>query len=269
MLGQRIGFIGAGQMAEALMRGLIDAGLSSADRITASDAVADRLEYICSEVGVATTSSNSEVVKKSEIIILAVKPNIVPDVLEDILSHIGDGHLVVSIAAGVPLSRLQDGLPGSRIVRVMPNTPCLVREAAAGFALGEHATDEDRETVNQILSAVGRAFCLEEKLLDAVTGLSGSGPAYVFILIEAMADGGVRAGLPRDVAQTLAAQTVLGSAKMVLETGDHPGILKDRVASPGGTTIAGIHELEKGGFRDALMEAVVAAAKRSKELGEE
>jgi pyrroline-5-carboxylate reductase len=269
MLEERLGFIGAGQMAEALMRGLVRSGTAVADRIMASDVRDERLEYIRNEVGVETTTDNLAVVAYSHILVLAVKPNVVTSVVQEIKGRLSDKHLVISIAAGVPLAKLERDLPPSaRVVRVMPNTPCLVGETAAGYALGRNATEEDAKKVEQILSAVGRSFRLEEKLLDAVTGLSGSGPAYVYILIEALADGGVRAGLPRNVALELAAQTVLGAAKMVLETGLHPGELKDRVASPGGTTIAGIHELERAGFRAALINAVQAATTRARELGQ-
>mmetsp|Transcript_19090 Transcript_19090/g.26865 ORF Transcript_19090/g.26865 Transcript_19090/m.26865 type:complete len:181 (-) Transcript_19090:153-695(-) len=179
-------------------------------------------------------------------VIIAVKPGIVPYVLKDIASHIGKETIIVSIAAGVSISSMESHLPdGTRIVRVMPNTPCLVGATASAYALGRCASVENGKEVEKILSACGKTFHVKENLLDAVTGLSGSGPAYVYIMIEAMADGGVRMGLPRSVALSLAAQTVFGAAKMVLETGEHPGLLKDKVASPGGTTIAGIHALER------------------------
>ena len=269
MLEERLGFLGAGQMAEALIRGLIQSGACEPARIVASDVAPARRECLASELGIKTTADNSEVVATSDIVILSVKPKTIPDVLSEVTESVTPKHLVVSIAAGIALSKLEGLLPDSaRVIRVMPNTPCLVGEMAAGYALGRNATAEDSEKVESILSACGRSFCLEEKLLDAVTGLSGSGPAYIYLLIEAMADGGVRCGLPRPVALELAAQTVLGSAKMVLETGLHPGELKDRVASPGGTTIAGIHELERSGFRAAMMNAVEAATERSKALGQ-
>jgi pyrroline-5-carboxylate reductase len=234
----------------------------------ASDVAPERLDFIRRETGVETTRDGLSVVRRSQILILAVKPTIIPSVLQEIRDEITADHLVISIAAGIRLSRLEEGLPTTaRVVRVMPNTPCLVGETAAGFALGRNATDADRKMVEHILAAVGKSVCLDEKLLDAVTGLSGSGPAYVYMMIEALADGGVRVGLPRDVSLKLAAQTVLGAAKMVLETGAHPGELKDRVASPGGTTIAGIHELERAGFRGAVINAVKAGTERAKELG--
>ena len=177
------------------------------------------------------------------------------------------GKLVISIAAGITLKTLDAALPKSRLVRVMPNTPCLVGESASGYSLGPRATEADGALVKQLLESVGRAFVVDEKLLDAVTGLSGSGPAFVYVAIEALSDAGVRMGLPRDVALQLAAQTVRGAATMVLETGEHPGVLKDRVTSPGGTTIAGLAALESGGFRGTLIAAVEAATRRSIELG--
>ncbi len=268
MLEKRLGFVGAGQMAEALMRGIIESGLSLPEHMMASDVDQQRLEFIQQVTEVETTTDSGQVAEHSQILILAVKPNIIPLVLPDLQPFVNDEQLIISIAAGVTLQILESGLPGARIVRVMPNTPCLVGETAAGFALGQNADAADGQTVERLLSAVGRSYQLDEKLLDAVTGLSGSGPAYVYMVIEALADGGVRMGLPRRIAQELAAQTLLGSAKMVLETGKHPGALKDMVASPGGTTIAGIHELESGGLRAALINAVRAATERSQELAQ-
>eukprot|EP00956_Cyclotella_meneghiniana_P045425 scaffold368165_cov83-Cyclotella_meneghiniana.AAC.6 len=185
----------------------------------------------------------------------------------DIMDAKDSGAVIISIAAGITLETLEKALPGRRVVRVMPNTPCLVGEAACGFALGTLATDEDRTLVKTLLDAVGLSMEVSETLLNAVTGLSGSGPAYVFQFIEALSDGGVRAGLPRNVATMLAAQTVKGAAEMVLSTGKHPGQLKDAVTSPGGTTIAGVEALEKGGFRATTISAVTAATKRSMQLG--
>lgn len=268
MLEQRIGFLGAGQMAEALMRGWLNAGITAPEKIIASDVVAARRERLARELGIATTAENREVAQQGDLLFLTVKPPVVAPVLEEIRADVQPKHLVVSIAAGIPLRVIEAHLPeGTRAIRVMPNTPCLVGATAAGFARGSHATDEDERTVQILLDAVGRSFVLEERLLDAVTGLSGSGPAFVYVIIEALADGGVRMGLPRSVAQELAAQTVLGAARMVLETGQHPAQLKDAVASPGGTTMAGLHALERGGLRAALMDAVEAATLRSQELG--
>jgi pyrroline-5-carboxylate reductase len=204
----------------------------------------------------------------ADVLVLAVKPQVMAAVLADVKPAVTAKQLVISIAAGWALDALAAGLPaGTRLVRVMPNTPCLVGASAAAFTPGPAVTAEDRLTVQRLLTAVGTAVELPEHLLDAVTGLSGSGPAYVFVLIEALADGGVKAGLPRTVAQALAAQTVFGAAKMVLETGRHPAELKDAVASPAGTTVAGLAVLERAGFRAAAIDAVVAAAERAKELG--
>lgn len=265
----RVGFIGAGQMATALARGLISAGFTSSDQIVASDVVPAAREHFVQETKASTVGSNAEVVAASQIVILAVKPQQMSGVLAELKGHVTSQHLVISIAAGVPLKTMVVGLGEQvRLVRVMPNTPCLVGASASGFAIGGAATKDDAVLVEQLLSAVGIAVSVDEKLLDAVTGLSGSGPAYVYQIIEALSDGGVRVGLPRDVATKLAAQTVMGAAKMVLETRQHPGVLKDAVTSPGGTTIAGLHALERGGLRSALMNAVESATNRSKELGQ-
>ncbi len=264
----KIGFVGAGNMAEALMKGIISAGMALADDITASDVMPERRDFIAKTIGVGVTGDNIEVVRSSDIIVLAVKPNHVGPVLEELKPYLSSDHLLISIAAGVKIDVMERHLNwGVRVVRVMPNQPCLVGASASAFALGRSARKEDKETVQRVLESVGVAFALDEKLLDAVTGLSGSGPAYVYMFIEALADGGVLAGLPRDVATILAAQTVFGSAKTMLETRKHPGELKDMVASPGGTTIEGIRTLEESGFRGAVMDAIEAGAKKSAELG--
>jgi pyrroline-5-carboxylate reductase len=263
-----IGFLGAGQMATALAKGWSKAGLLDAARSRASDLFAEARTAFESATRIHATAVNAEAVAGVDVVVLAVKPQVMPAVLADLKPVVTPRHLVISIAAGWTLESLAAGLPsGTRLVRVMPNTPCLVGASAAAYAAGPSATAEDKATVQRLLQAVGTAVELPEHLLDAVTGLSGSGPAYVFVLIEALADGGVKAGLPRNVAQALAAQTVFGAAKMVLETGQHPAALKDTVASPAGTTIAGLTALERGGFRAAAMEAVVVAAERAKELG--
>jgi pyrroline-5-carboxylate reductase len=268
-LTQRIGFIGAGQMARAMAAGFVKAGLVGGSQIIASDPIEDSRKEFAVQVPKATVSDeNLSVAGQADLLILAVKPQQLGSVLEGLSDAITDKHLVISIAAGIRLSKIASSLqPGVRLARVMPNTPCLVGETASGYCLGEHATAADAELVGRLLNAVGKAFRVDEKLLDAVTGLSGSGPAFVYVMIEALSDGGVRMGLPREVALALAAQTVLGAAKMVLETGEHPAILKDRVASPGGTTIAGLQALETGGLRAALISAVEAATRRSIELG--
>jgi pyrroline-5-carboxylate reductase len=264
-----IGFLGAGKMATALAKGFIPAGLVTAEQILASDPNEGACAFFAKEVGAKTTAFNPDVVKFAKVLILAVKPDQVGGVLAEVRSHFTERHLLISIAAGVPLARLEAGLgAGARVIRVMPNTPALVGASATAFALGQSALPEDGALAQKLFSAVGLAFQLKESLLDAVTGLSGSGPAYVYLFIEGLSDGGVAAGLPRDVATELAAQTVLGSAKMVLETRLHPGALKDMVTSPGGTTIEGLHELEKGKLRGALISAVRAATEKSKKLGQ-
>jgi pyrroline-5-carboxylate reductase len=264
----RVGFLGAGKMATALARGWIAAGLLTPERCRASDPVPAARQAFATETGASVGTSNREVVGSSDLLLLAVKPQNMTEVLADVAPAIGSHHLIVSIAAGVTLGQLAATLGAERrLVRVMPNTPCLVGASASGYAAGPAATADDIALVDRLLNVVGVAFRLPEHSLDAVTGLSGSGPAFVYTVIEALSDGGVRVGLPRDVAAALAAQTVLGAARMVLETGLHVGALRDQVTSPGGTTIAGLHALERGGLRAALMDAVEAATKRSKELG--
>jgi pyrroline-5-carboxylate reductase len=265
-----IGFLGAGKMATALARGFIQARVLPPRQIVASDvAPAAGAAFQKAVPGARLASSNRDVAKQARVLVLAVKPDQVETVLNEVKPLFTSNHLLISIAAGVPLSRLQAALgEAARVVRVMPNTPALVGAAACGYAPGKRATPEDASLVQRLLAAVGVAFPVKESLLDAVTGLSGSGPAYACLVIEALSDGGVAAGLPREVATRLAAQTLLGSARMVLETGLHPGALKDMVASPGGTTIEGLHELEKAGLRAALINAVRAAAEKSRKLGQ-
>jgi pyrroline-5-carboxylate reductase len=263
-----IGFLGAGQMESALARGWIEAGLVTAERTTASDPLPAARQTFTESTGAKAFPNNREVVERSDLIVLAVKPQSMAALFREVRPHLTSAHLVVSIAAGLTLRSLADGLGADRrLIRVMPNTPCLVGASASAFAPAETATTDDVALVERLLTAVGRAVRLPDHLLDAVTGLSGSGPAFVYLIIEALSDGGVRVGLPRETATVLAAQTVMGAAKMVLDTGLHPGVLKDRVASPAGTTIAGLHALERGGVRAALMNAVEAAAMRAAELG--
>jgi pyrroline-5-carboxylate reductase len=267
--GPRVGFLGAGRMATALGRAWVAAGLTAPDRVLASDPVAAAREAFAAD-GLRAIGDNRAVVAESDLLVLAVKPQHMRALLEEIRHDIDRRHLVVSIAAGFTLRQIAEIItPWQRLVRVMPNTPCLVGASASAYCPGESATAEDVALVEQLLKAVGLAVRLPEGQLDAVTGLSGSGPAFVYVMIEALSDGGVRMGLPRDAATALAAQTVLGAAKMVLETGQHPGTLKDAVASPGGTTIAGLHALERGGVRAALMDAVEAATRRATELGKQ
>ncbi len=266
--GMQVGFLGAGRMATALARSWVQAGLVHPTRCRATDPVPQARQIFTAETGCAATADNRAVAAASDLLVLAVKPQVMAPLLAEIRGDLRSP-LVVSIAAGITLRQLTEGLgPRCRVVRVMPNTPCLVGASASGYTPGETATPEDVAVVDRLLNAVGRAFRLPEHLLDAVTGLSGSGPAFVYLMIEALSDGGVRVGLPREVATVLAAQTVLGAARMVLETKEHPGALKDMVASPGGTTIAGLHALERGGVRGALMDAVEDATRRATELGQ-
>ncbi len=255
-------------MATALGQGFVRAGLVAAKNLLAADPVPEARERFAKATGGRTTAKNGELIGQSDVIFLAVKPQQLGRVLAELQGEISPEQLVVSIVAGARLARLAERLgPQVRLVRVMPNTPCLVGQGACAYCLGERATAEDGQLVGQLLQAVGIAFAVEEKLLDAVTGLSGSGPAFVYLVIEALSDGGVRMGLPRSIATALAAQTVLGAGQMVISTGEHPAVLKDRVASPGGTTIAGLQTLEEGGLRAALMAAVESATQRSAELG--
>jgi pyrroline-5-carboxylate reductase len=255
-------------MARALAKGFVNAGLVKAEQIVAADPVPAAARQFVDEVpGASLVTSNAAVVSQASVIFLAVKPQSMPAVFAELSGKIPAGKLFVSIAAGITLARLTDGLKCGRVIRVMPNTPALVGEGASAYALGPDATAEDGQLVGRLLGAVGKAHVVDEKLLDAVTGLSGSGPAFVYVMIEALSDGGVRMGLPREVAAALAAQTVKGAATMVLETGEHTSVLKDKVASPGGTTIAGLQALEDRGLRGALIAAVEAATRRSQELG--
>lgn len=268
MLKQRIGFIGAGQMATALAHGFVKAGLVPGSNLVAADPDESARRRFAETTGGRAADQNGLVTSESNILFLAVKPQQMAAVATGLRGRIAADALVVSIAAGIRLSTLADWLGEVRIVRVMPNTPCLVGRGACGYCLGERATAADGELVGRLLGAVGVAYQVEEKLLDVVTGLSGSGPAFVYVMIEALSDGGVRMGLPRHVAAALAAQTVRGAAEMVVTTGEHPGVLKDRVTSPGGTTLAGLQALETAGFRAALMAAVEAATRRAAELGD-
>jgi pyrroline-5-carboxylate reductase len=264
----KIGFLGAGRMATALARGFIQGGLAAKTDILASDPVGAARKAFSEESGAKAIDDNLEVAQFARVLLLAVKPDQVANVLREISNFLTGEHLLISIAAGVTLARLEQGSGGrGRVVRVMPNTPALLGASATAFAAGSTATPADVKLVEKLFSAVGIAMQVKESLLDAVTGLSGSGPAFAYLFIEALSDGGVAAGLPRDVATRLAAQTVMGSARMVLETGKHPGALKDMVTSPGGTTIEGLHELEKGKLRGAVISAVRAAAEKSRKLG--
>ena len=264
----RFAFLGGGNMAEALIKGLLTGLAVNPRHIVATDVIRERRDYLREAYGICTSDDNPQAVRDSQVIFLAVKPQTVPALLESIAPEVNRDKLIVSIAAGVPLPTLQQALADdSRVVRVMPNTPALVLAGAAGISPSAVATPADIALVERIFNVVGRATVVSDSMMDTVTGLSGSGPAFIFALIEGLSDGGVLMGLDRPTATMLAAQTVLGAAKMVLETGKHPGELKDMVTSPAGTTIAGMQALEDGGLRGLMMAAVRRATERSQELG--
>ncbi|HWP92959.1 MAG TPA: pyrroline-5-carboxylate reductase [Thermodesulfobacteriota bacterium] len=264
----KIGFIGAGNMAEALVKGLLSSDVFKNDQIIMSDVVTERLNFISSQYHVRTTSNNNEVAKSSDLVVLAVKPNLIGVVLDEIKTLLTSRKILISIAAGITTSFISRFIKKkTKIARVMPNTPALVLAGASVVYCNSLITREEREKIKHIFQSIGVVHIIEnEELLDAVTGLSGSGPAYVAMFIEALSDGGVKMGLSRDMALNLAAQTVYGTAKMVLESGIHPAELKDKVSSPGGTTIEGIKELEVHGLRGSVISAVESATRRSKEL---
>jgi pyrroline-5-carboxylate reductase len=263
-----IGFVGAGNMAEAMLRGLLRGKDFAPEQISASGPREERVRELREKYGIHATTDN-HVPASAEIVVLSVKPQIMSRVLNEVAGTISPEALVISIAAGVPVATIQTRLTsGTRVIRAMPNTPALVDAGATAIAGGEHARESDLADAKRIFDAIGLTVILEESQLDAVTGLSGSGPAYVFLILEALSDAGVKVGLSRRTAQLLAAQTLLGSAKLLLETNEHPGRLKDMVTSPGGTAITGLHTLEHGGVRTTLMNAVEAATRRSRELGE-
>lgn len=264
---KKIGFIGTGKMGEALIKGILHSRLVPPSNIYASDLDYVKLQLMEKDYGIIACEDNCDTVEKSDIIIIAVKPNIVPVVLEEIKESLKN-RLIISIAAGVSIDTYENALPaGTKVVRVMPNIAATVKEAVSSICLGTAVSREDTDVAVDVFNAIGRTIILPEHLMDAVTGLSGSGPAYIFMIIEALADGGVHEGLDRKTARLLAAQTVLGAAKMVLDDGTHTADLKDMVTSPGGTTIRGIRVMEQYGVRVAMMNAVIAASERSRELG--
>lgn len=265
---RHVGLVGTGNMGEALIHGLLHGHLCRPDQILCSDTRPERLKAIREKYGVKGTSHNTEVVKQSDLIIIAVKPQIMKNVVEEIAKYLNLSKLIISIAAGVPLEAIESCAKKElKLIRVMPNICVSVREGVSAIAGGRHALKEDLMMAKTIFDSVGKSLFIDEYLLDAVTGLSGSGPAYIFLIIDALADAGVKVGLSRDDALILASQTVLGAAKMLIETGEHPGKLKDMVTSPGGTAIAGLHTLEEGGLRTTLINAVEVATQRSEALG--
>jgi pyrroline-5-carboxylate reductase len=267
--GKRFAFVGAGNMAEALIRGLLASGSVAAQDITISNRRREKAERNAERLGVRAATDNIACVHEADVVMLCVKPQVMRAVLDQCGRDVPSDALVISVAAGIPTQAIEAHLsPGQRVVRSMPNTGALVRQSATAIAPGSSATEADLAVAREIFDQVGRTVVVEEHNLDAVTGLSGSGPAYIFLIIDALADASVKVGLSRDVGLELAAQTVLGSAQLLLQTGEHPGRLKDQVTSPGGTAIAGLHTLEAGGLRTTLINAVEAATRRARELGD-
>lgn len=272
--GKKTVFIGGGRMGEAIFSGLIVSGAMSANDLTILDVSEDKLKYLAERYGVNTAINNPENLKNTldncEVVVLAITPQFADSVLKVTAPLLVKGkHTVVSILGGVELKTLESYMPGIPVIRVMPNTPAAVQAGAAGVAVGSCASDADAAIALDIFNSVGKGYLLPEDLIDPLTGISGCGPAYAYLFIEAMADGGVELGLPRDLAIKLAAQTLIGAGKMVLETGEHPGALKDNVCSPGGSTIVGVHTLEQQGFRGTVIDAVTAAVARMKKVAEE
>jgi pyrroline-5-carboxylate reductase len=264
----KIAFVGAGNMAQALIRGLVAGGQVAAEQISASDPSAQQRQACAERFGIRSCACNRDAVQDAAVVVVAVKPQVIGTVLDDLRAALPGGATVISIAAGVSIAAIEARLEArARVVRSMPNVCALVGEGATALVAGTHATADDLARAQVLFDAVGLTVVLDESLIDSVTGLSGSGPAYVFVIIEALSDAGVKVGLPRPVAQRLAGQTVLGAAKLVMHSDDHPAELKDMVCSPGGTTIAGVHALESAGLRAALFSAVEAAVTRARELG--
>jgi pyrroline-5-carboxylate reductase len=264
-----IGLVGGGQMGEALLRGMINSELLAPGKIMVLEPDSGRAAFLQQKYGVRLANDPAVLAAECPVIIIAVKPQIMPEVLAGYADHITVRHLIISIAAGISIRTLENSLGAeTRIIRVMPNTPALVLAGASALSANRGATSDDIVTARRIFSAIGICVEVSESMLDAVTGLSGSGPGYVFTFIEALIDGGVLAGLPRDTAEKLVLQTVFGAAKLAIESGEPPAVLKGRVTSPGGTTITGLQVLEESGFRGSVMTAVEAATERSRELGQ-
>jgi len=266
---KRLCFIGGGKMAEAMIKGILDKGITTHESIVVSEPLKDRRAFLSDRYKVKVFHDNPAAIERADIIVLAVKPQVIKDVLREISVMVTVEQLIISIAAGIPTSFIASYLGAEKhIIRAMPNTPAQIGQGAIAFCGGGSSTPKDIQVVKEFFDSIGASVVIQESYMDAVTGLSGSGPAYIFLIIEALTDGGVKAGLPRDIAQSLVVQTIIGSARMVLETGEHPGKLKDLVTSPGGTTITGLHVLEKKGMRAALINAVEAATERSRELSQ-
>jgi len=264
---KKIAVLGAGKLGEALITGLIDAKLVAKNQFIATAAHQERLDTLRGKLGIETTLSNSEAVKKAQLVLLCVKPQTVKDVVRQVSNELTPAHLLISVAASVTIRFIEDLIPHPvPVIRVMPNTPCLINQGMSAIAVGKHATMEHLHLAQKIFNAIGRSLIVDERHMDAVTGLSASGPAFVYIIIESFVEAGVKVGLPRETATQLAAQMVLGAASMVQQTGEHPAKLKDIVTTPAGCTIDGILELEDGGLRVPLIKAVVRATERAREL---
>jgi len=265
----KIGFIGIGNMGEALLKGILKSKLIPPQQVYASDVNKEKLNSLAKELEICQMDNNMDLVENSDVVLLAVKPDILHSVLTQIAKGFYQPKWCISIAAGIPISFIECCLPdGTSVVRVMPNTPAMIREGMSVISLGKYANDEHKIITQRLFEAVGKVAIVQEKLMDVVTALSGSGPAFIFLLIEALTDAGVQLGLSRNDASLLSAQTVLGSSKMVIETQEHPAILRNKVTSPGGTTAMGLYELERNGFRSAIIDAIVSATERSKQLSE-
>ncbi len=268
MVKYKICILGTGNMGEAILRGILASGLYSARDIIVTDVAEDRLSYLRERYKVKTAKKNSQAVSASRYVMLAVKPAAIKSLIGEITHVLDESKLIISVAAGISINNIRIWLKKELpVIRVMPNIAVLVLEGATAIASGPGVRPEELEDVKKIFDSAGKAILLGEEHINAVTGLSGSGPAYIFAVIDALSDGGVKAGLPRQASTLLAAQTVLGAAKMVLESGEHPGRLKDMITSPGGTTIEGLHALEMSGIRGAFISAVQLAAKKAEELG--
>lgn len=263
-----ISFVGGGVMAEALIKGIIKAGIATPSEIIVSEPVSARRIYLEAEFGIKTVEMNIALVGGDELLVLAVKPQTLPQIFSDFKDKIKEQRSVVSIVAGATMETIRNGLSHESLIRVMPNTPAQIGMGMSVWTASNRVPDADRSTISQILRTLGEEYYVEnEGYIDMATGLSASGPAYVFLFIESLIDAGVYLGMPRDMARKLSLQTILGSAELVRQTGDHPAVLKDMVTSPGGTTIEGLTSMEKSGFRSAVTNGVRAAFNRSKELG--
>jgi pyrroline-5-carboxylate reductase len=266
LTGKKVAFLGAGKMGGIILQALLKSGLLSTKSTRATVAHAERAKALAAKLKVKVGTNNVEAAKGADIIVIGVKPQVVEEVVREISSHVTPKQLIISVAASVPTSMIEKSLPNVPVIRAMPNTPCLLGAGMTAICKGKYASANDVALTCAMFDVVGRTVVVDEKHMDAVTALSASGPAYIYIILESLAEAGVKVGLPRDIATLLAAQTTLGAARVVLETGDHPALLKDAVTTPAGCTIDAIMELEEGKLRVTLIKAVVKAAQRAKEL---